>query len=250
MSLKFLTYNIWYGKFWQKVARFVKKINPDIAVFQEVTTFFPDFDLERVNVLEELLKALPKLKYSAFAQILKRKKDGKLQQLGNAIFSKFPILKQKAHYFHKSADWSRHQSESQARNLLTAEVKINKENLFVTTTHLTYTPWFKDIKIRLEEAAKLLKIVKDKEPMLLAGDFNGPPDSKVIRMIANKYHFADEKLRPTFTKYPFKTGDFEVKGLSYKLDYIFYSQKLKLKSCQLIDTNAADHLPLLAEFEL
>ena len=239
MKIKFVTWNVNYGKRWKKAIELIKKFQPDILALQEVSSFFPYFNLENVNVLKEFQKALPYLKHSCFAPAMKREKNRKLQQLGNAVFSKYKIANNKITYLDKQLHWSRCWWNRQAKNLLEAKIKINSKPLFVYSTHLSFFPLFLDTKKRLKQAEKILETIKGKKPLIIGGDFNGKPKSKVIRKMKNVLNTVNYQNKPTF----------KFKGFQYKLDYVFHSPDLKAKSCQILETNASDHRPIIVEFE-
>jgi len=239
MKMKFVTWNINYGKRWKKAIELIKKFQPDILALQEVSSFFPYFNLENVNVLKEFQKAMPILKYSCFAPVMQRERNEKLQQLGNAVFSKYKIVDNEVIYLHKRLHWSRFWWNRQAKNLLEAKIEIKNKLLFIYSTHLSFFPLLLDTKKRLKQAEKILETIKGKKPLIIGGDFNGEPNSKVIKKIKNALNSVDYQNQPTF----------KFKGFQYKLDYIFHSAGLKVKSCQILETNASDHRPMIVEFE-
>lgn len=250
MKIKFLSWNVWYGKRWQKAIKLIGKLQPDILALQEVTTFFPYFDLENTNILEKFQKAIPLLKYSSFAPILKRERGGKFEQLGNAIFSRYKILETNIFYFHHPPRWGRRWWNNQAKNLLEAKIKIDGKELFVYSTHLSLNPLLLDTKKRIEEAEKIIKVVKEKKPLIIGGDFNGRPNSLVVQRLKGAFRRADPKNRPTFAKLSLSAGRLKIKGISLKLDYVFYSPQLKIRTCHILKTDASDHLPIVVEFEI
>jgi len=249
MKIKFVTWNINYGKRWQKAIELVKKLNPDVLALQEITSFFPYFGLKNVNVLEQFQKALPYLKYFCFAPVLKREKNGKIQQSGNALFSRYKIIDDNIVYFHHKPHWGERWWNNQAKNLLEAKVRIKEKELFVYSAHLNYFPFLLDTKKRLEETEKILRTVKNKTPFILAGDFNGKPNSKVVKKLNKVFNYVNPQNKATF-KLSFSIGRLEYEGLQYKLDYIFHSSDLKVKNCQILDTKASDHKPIVVEFEI
>jgi len=249
MVIKFLTYNIWYSKNWRKIISFIKKQIPDIFTLQEVTSNFPEFNLNNTDVVAEFRKAFPKYQ-SVFAPILYKEEGGKVIQFGNMILSRFPITNHKAHYFFKQPDWNVDDYENQARHLLEAQIDVKGKRIFVFTTHLTYSKSFQDNPKKIEEAKKIVEIIKDKKPTILAGDFNSTPDSEVIRIIDAQIKYIDREKHPTWTKHPFSKDGFEANTLDWKLDYIFLSKDLSHQNLQIIDTDLSDHLPIKIEIIL
>ena len=140
--------------------------------------------------------------------------------------------------------------EKQSRNLIEVKVRINKQEFYVFTTHFTYSPAFADTPIKVKEAERIVKIIKEKRPIILAGDFNSHFKSEVIKKIDKEVSYIDKEHNPTWTKHPFSYKGFEETRLKWKLDYIFISKKMKCKNFKIIDTDISDHLPIVADIEL
>ena len=247
-TFRFLTFNLWYGKNWKKEIDLIKKQNPDIFVLQEVTKNMPKFGLNNIDVFHEFENAFPDFK-GIIAPITYKKEKDREVFFGNAIFSKFPVISSNIYYYLKPLDWT-DDYEKQSRNLVEMKIKINTQELYVFTTHFTYSPAFADTPIKTKEAEKVIEIIKDKQPMIMAGDFNSHFKSEVIKKIGKKVSYIDKKHNPTWTKHTFCYKGFEETKLKWKLDYIFISEKLKCKSFKTIDTDISDHLPIVAEIEL
>lgn len=248
MIIKFLTYNIWYSKNWKEIIPFIKNHSPDIFALQEVTSNLPKFDLDNTDVIIELQKAFPEHQ-NVFAPINYEKKFGRVAQFGNMILSRFPIVNHKAHYFFKQPDWT-DDYENQARHLLEAQIDVEGKRIFVFTTQLTYSKAFQDNPKKIKEAKKIVDIIKDKKPTILAGDFNSTPNSEVIKTIDAQIKYLDREKRPTWTKHFFSKDGFEANTLNWKLDYIFLSKDLSHQDLDIIDTTLSDHLPMKVEISL
>ena len=248
MIIKFLTYNIWYGKNWKEIIPFIKNLSPDIFALQEVTSNLSKFDLGNVDIVIELQKAFPEHQ-SVFAPINYKKELGKVIQYGNMILSRFPIINHKVHYFFKQPDWT-DDYENQARHLLEARIDVEGKGISVFTTHLTYSKAFQDNPKKIKEAEKIVDIISDKKPTILAGDFNSTPNSKTIKSIDTQIKYLDREKRPTWTKHPFSKDGFKANTLNWKLDYIFLSEDLSHQNLEIIDTALSDHLPMKVEINL
>lgn len=248
MIIKFLTYNIWYSKNWREIILFIKNLSPDIFALQEVTSNLPKFDLENTNVIIEIQKAFPEHQ-SVFAPINYEKKFGKEVQFGNMILSRFPIISHKTHYFFKQPDWT-DDYENQARHLLETQIDMEGKRIFVFTTQLSYSKAFQDNPKKIEEAKKIVDIIKNRKPTILAGDFNSTPKSEVIRTIDAQIKYLDRKKYPTWTKHSFSKNGFETNTLNWKLDYIFLSEDLSHQNLEIVDTALSDHLPIKVEISL
>lgn len=249
MVIRFLTFNIWHGKNWQRVIEFIKAKNPDIFTLQEVTINITKHVPGGIDLKEEFKQTFAPNYKGVYAPINEKIENGKRTGFGNMIFSKFPILDYKVHYLLKSLGWADNYEE-QSRNLLEVKINIDNQSLSVFTTHLAYSPKFVDTSIKLEEAKKIVRIVKNKENFILAGDFNATPNTEVIATIKSLGSYIDSKNRPTWTKHPFSYKGFKVNRLAWKLDYIFLSPNLYCKKLDIPDIDISDHLPLIAEIKI
>lgn len=249
MDLKFLTYNLWYSKNWKAEIRFLQKQNADIFTLQEVTKNLPKFGLDNTDVFNELKRSFPNYQ-GFFAPITRKIENGKEISFGNAIFSRYPIVSSQAYYFLKPLGWT-DDYENQSRNLAEAVIRISNRLLYVFTTHLTYSPGFIDTVNKVKEAKKIVDIIEDKTPFILAGDFNSHPSTKVIETISRIVPYLDKKEnKSTWTKQPFSYKDFSENELRWKLDYVFASRELSCINYQLENISLSDHLPIIVDFKI
>lgn len=247
-NFRFLTYNLWYSKNWREEIDFIKKQNPDILTLQEITKNIPKFDLDNTDVFREFEKALSDYK-GVVAPISRKLERGREIYYANAIFSKFPIISSKIHYYLKPLDWTK-DYDKQSRNLTEVKLNVGNKELFIYTAHFNYAPEFKDTEIKIKEAKKVSMIIKGKRPMIFAGDLNSYPGSKVINTISQEATYIDKQNRPTWTKHPFSYRGFNENKLNWKLDYVFISRELSCKEFRLVDVSYSDHLPIVVDFEL
>ncbi len=250
MKFSFLTLNLWYGKNWKKVLEFLKKKKPDVFTFQEVTRNIPRFNLEKVDIFNEIKKFFPDYN-SSFAPICSSRKKKKYFSSGNATFSRFPLLNSEVLFFSlpdEKKDFSNTFSKKIDRNVLKASFKIGKRVVSVFNTHLSMSPNFKNNPRKRKEAKELSEFIKTKAPVLLAGDFNALPESEVVKILSKKLSFLDKKKNPTWPRHPFSKGNVKADKPSYKIDFIFKNEKIKCKSYEVLDEDFSDHLPILANF--
>ncbi|WP_337833479.1 endonuclease/exonuclease/phosphatase family protein [Desulfotruncus arcticus] len=151
-----------------------------------------------------------------------------LPRFGNAILSKFPV-----------SGWVNYQlpSKWEKRCLLKVKIKAENKDIAFFCVHLGLN--------QLERIKQVNKIIEyaweEPGPLILVGDFNARPDSDEIKKIKTLFRPVDpEGLWPTFP----------ANKPEHKIDYIFYSAHWKLIKPFLINSQASDHLPLGAEFEL
>jgi endonuclease/exonuclease/phosphatase family metal-dependent hydrolase len=158
---------------------------------------------------------------------------------GNAILSKFPILK-----------WSNHaisDESAEVRGLLKAHIQLPNggNEIVLANTHLGLTQ-----KGRNEQTQIILKHMGQQSslPWIMVGDFNDW-NKKVSRVIEKDLK-AVEAFKSLHGKYPL-TYPSILPMLS--LDRIFLHNIKPLKAMRLLDAQwkrLSDHLPLYVELEL
>lgn len=143
----------------------------------------------------------------------------------------------------------------------TAKLKLeDNTNIRVYNTHLDcLLPQARDYGIK-----KLSKFIEsnykeDKLPIIVMGDFNASPKSKVVKNFVNGKYFnktffaVQEKNTELYNK-PIRAG-FKGKENGYHIDYIFVSEELEIVDVDIITDSVngkypSDHFPLLADIRL
>ena len=244
--MKFLTWNILGGADYEREIEYIQKIDPDVFCLQEVQVNYPGhYEGRDIDVLAAFRNAFLGHR-GVFAPINYMIDNGLERAFGNAIFSRFPIVAEKPVYFRKQADWTPHDHQNQSRNLVVTRLGIDGALLTVATCHLTYEPYFKDTPQQEEEAERILIALQSEPAVILAGDFNSLPGSKVVRKILDTFVSVPGQEFLTFARIPWGYNDFHVNSLQYKLDYILHSRSLVSSNLALPDTDLSDHLPLAA----
>jgi len=151
-----------------------------------------------------------------------------LPRFGNAVLSKFPIIE--CVNYQLPSRWEQ-------RCLLKVKVKIEAATIAFCCVHFGLNQLE-----RLKQAGKVVQYISAENlPLILVGDFNAGPESDEIKKIKTLFHPVDpEGLQPTFP----------ANKPEHQIDYIFYSAHWKLIKTFVLDSQASDHLPLGAEFEL
>lgn len=227
MFLKVLSWNIWYHGNLNKVNDFLEKSDADIIGLQEVISINNEIQLSK-NLKE-------KLGYTyIYASAFKRRIDGRLVDIGNAVLSKYPILESKFHNL----------SKTENRIAIEVNFKAADKVIHVFNTHLFHTHQ-KPSKLQEEQTENLIKALPLKNTILM-GDFNALPQSAAIKKINARFKNTDQDLLPTWSVYPKGCEICLPYGLNYKLDNIFISRNLKSDSYQVQNSKASDHLPISA----
>lgn len=228
MNLKILSWNIWVEGHFNQIKDFLKKVDADVIGLQEVI----ENDPER-NVVG-YLKSLGYVYVFAPRQIHRRIGV----QFGPAIFSKYRIESSKIHSLSKEDE----------RVAIQANIKINNQTLHAFSTHL-YHPHQKESKLQAEQGSNLIKLLPDENTVVM-GDFNATPESITIKNMRKALIDSDLTSKPTWSVYPEGCQICKPRGVMYKLDYIFISRDIKVKSFDVGDSKGSDHLPILATIEI
>lgn len=228
----------------ENIASLVKEIKPDILCVQELG----GEGAHSNHALTQLAQMFAE-HYFEPANILGA--SGEELNLGNGIFSNFPMTAKK-----KVELWSgpnpTSNNKSEQRIYVEAVVNIEGRPLTVGTTHLSFAPNFADTPDRLAQLQKLMTAVgTQKSRFVITGDFNSTKDTKIIKELKSRFVSAGpDETEPSFSTIPFSFLGFDVKGLDWRVDYIFTTPDIKVLSSQIISTKFSDHLPILAEFEI
>lgn len=255
MKIKFISLNIFEGGLlFDNIHNFLDKEQPDIITFQEVNNGADPNLQPNLRSIQELKKMLPEYDYFFAPEILLRYPEGKID-IGNAIFSKYPITKEKTVFLNVSygeydtvpigGDFSKH-----PKNMQCCEIRVNGQTLYVGNLHGIWGLDGVDNEDRLRMSDLIVKEVKDKKNVILAGDFNLKPNTKTIQKI-------EEHLTNVFEGELETTFNLERKDLerfpgyaTAVVDMIFTSQDLTVTKHTCPKVDVSDHLPLIIEVEV
>ena len=255
MKIKVISLNLYEGGLlFQQILDFFEQENPDILLLQEVNNGQNDQLPNHLRSMQVLSQALPNFHSFFSPEILLNRPEGKID-IGNAIFSRFPLRNQNTVFLNVEygtydpvpigGDFSNH-----PKNLQTCEVALRNKNLTVGNLHGIWGLDGGDNPARLKMSQLIIEEIKNKETIILGGDFNLKPNTKTIKNIENHLTnvFKDD-LKNTFN---LKRKDLK-KFPGYAtavVDMVFVSQNLKAvnKNCPKIDIS--DHLPLIVELEI
>lgn len=228
MQLKILSWNIWYDGYFDEISKFLEFFDADIIGLQEVVLDDPTRDI--INFLKKLGY------YYVFAPVHKIKKNGKT--MGNAVFSKYPIIKDKNHVL----------SETDKRIALQADIKIGENALHFFSTHLLHTHQ-KSSETQELQIKNLIKILPENNTVVV-GDFNATPESIAIKTIGKILKNTDLNLTPTWSVYQEGCRICNPKKVDTRLDYIFISSDIKINSSEVYQSKGSDHLPISTTIEI
>ena len=234
LRLRILSYNIHHaegvdGKLdIPRIAQVILSVEPDLVALQEVDK--NTIRTGKVNQDIELSR-LTKMN-SVFGSNITFQGG----QYGNAILSKFPIIKNK-NFLLPNVD------SGEQRGLLQSQIQIsNKENVLFFSTHLDHR---RSDTERLASAKAINQIISldNKSPAILAGDFNDVPDSPTLKELGKVWLRTNKKILRTIP----------ASKPSRQIDYIFVQPKERWKiiESQVLDEDtASDHRAIFSIIEL
>jgi len=231
MTLKVLSWNIWFYGNLKKVNEFLENCNADIIGLQEVM-----MGDKKIQISTRLTEELG-YKY-VYAPAFQYPINGIPTTIGNAILSRYPILSSKIHTL----------SENEKRVAIQADIQIGNNTFHIFNTHLLHTHQ-QPSEVQELEATNLVNVLTPKKTVLM-GDFNALPESNAIQIISKKMKNTDSNLLPTWSIYPQGCEGCLPKGILYKLDNIFISADIKNSSFKVEKSKASDHLPVSTLLEI
>jgi len=236
-ELKILTWNIYHGEQHYRpgesnledIASIINQYQPDVVAFQEVDNMTIRTAGFNHGVRKDLVQELAAMTgmHGYFAKAMDYAEGG----YGEGILSRHP------------ATPSIHPlpipqgGEPRVLIAITSQFPDGRSFTFAGT-HLCHE--FESNRMAQVNAIVELVAAND-GPMVVAGDFNFTPDDTPYALIGKAMHDAAlvaEKALPTW---PYHAPE-------QRLDYIFVDRHShwQVKDVQLIDTDASDHLPVLA----
>ncbi len=234
-TLRVMTYNIHHGEGLDgkvdllRIAELIKREGADIVALQEV-----DKGVERTarRDLPEELAAL-----TGMTCIFSNNYHYQGGEYGNAVLTRFPVVRWTNRHYKMLRP-------GEQRGILQLVLNVHGRELVFMNTHIDYRP---DDAERWSNVAEIEAIARQYagRPMIVCGDFNDTPESRVCR-----------RLNETFDDTWVLSGKGD--GLTIpvinprkRIDYIWISKDKSLVPLKawVPQSDASDHLPLVAEFE-
>ena len=234
LRLRILSYNIHHaegvdGKLdVPRIAQVILSVEPDLVALQEV-----DKNTTRTGKVNQDIELANITKMNSVFGSNITFQGG---QYGNAILSKFPIIKNK-NFLLPNVD------SGEQRGLLRSQIQIsNKENILFFSTHLDHR---RSDTERLASAEVINQIISldNKSPAILAGDFNDVPESPTLKELDKLWLRTNKKILKTIP----------ASKPSRQIDYIFVQPKERWKiiESQVLDEDtASDHRAIFSIIEL
>lgn len=253
MTIKFIQINIFKGKYLDALLEFLRSENPDFISMQEVTAGKLNLTGDERNLFEVIKGELGY--YGVYNGDIKLAGSAN-STFGNAVISRFPIIKSEIVVLKSFRPVTLEEMNENVdniwaqlpRHLLDATVDCEGFKIHAISVHARRTapPVDDDEGVRQAQLiADHLKSLGD-EPFVVGGDLNMPPESGVIKTIADvsKNLMADCGVTQTLNPAVHELGEH-----GYLVDYIFTSKHFKLKSLLVPQVTISDHLPVIAVLE-
>ncbi len=254
MHIKFLQINVWWGGWlWQNLVDFIKKEDPDIITVQEAY-HAKDPDLApNFRTISEFKKIF-NYPYLDFVPEFLDIREGRQIEMGNAIFSKFPITSTDSKYFvGQYQEWGKDQDEAMGsdkipRRLQHAVLNINNKVVDLFNVHgIVNNRGSYDSPERLHMSELIVKQVKGKPNVILAGDFNVQPNTETIRNVEKHLvNVFKDQLKSSFNM---RRKD-DPGYATATVDMVFVSKNIKILAQHCPDVDISDHYPLLATLDI
>jgi endonuclease/exonuclease/phosphatase family metal-dependent hydrolase len=217
----------------QRIARVIARLAPDIVCLQEL-----DESRTRsggVDQAHEIARLLEKeFHFHAVAEL----DDGRF---GNAVLSSLPLR------LRASGPLPRMPSRLPLteRGVLWVEVDVGGTSVQVLNTHLSIHERERRLQVHELVGDHWLANPECTGPVVLAGDFNASPDSRIVRSVETRLRSAAAggKLRTWSSRVPMR-----------RIDHVFGSAELEVRGVSVprsrLSRTASDHLPLVVDFEV
>lgn len=228
MELKIISWNIWDEGHFDEIAQFLKSSEADIVGLQEVLPFSKSIPI---------IEFLTSLGYEhVYAPA--RLSGGEKEEMGNAVFSKYPIVNSAVHVL----------SEENKRIAVQADITVEGKIVHVFSVHLLHTHQ-KASSIQELQVENLLKVLPQ-EKVIVMGDFNATPDSVAVQKVRSVLTDTDTTSAPTWSVYPEGCPVCNPLEIDIRMDYIFVSSEIKTISSAVEASKGSDHLPISAIVEV
>ena len=229
-TVRVLTYNVKHGQGMDgkvdlaRSAAVIRRLQPDVVLLQEI-----DQGTRRTEgVLQaKRLSELTGMPHYAFGKFM----DYGGGAYGMALLSKHPLEESQNYRLPAGAE---------PRSALAGRIRIGEKELVVAGVHL-----YRTLEQRYAQAQRLVELFEDAgAPVILAGDFNSEPASRVIDLL-QRHWVIPEKGADHLT---FPSDDPRV-----EIDYIMYrpAEAFTVTEHRVVDEPlASDHRPVLIELVL
>lgn len=235
-SLRIMAYNIHHANPPSRsdsidipaIVRTIRAQDPDLVALQEI-----DGNTERSGEGNQAEIIADSLNMNVF---FGKAIDYEGGSYGVAILSKYPISERTVHRLPTDPG-----TNGEKRVLATVKVALSdKRFIRFGSTHLDSQKEDTDRMLQVREIQRIAS--KDTLPTVIAGDFNAPPNSKVIDILDETFVRTCIDCEPTI---PVNDPERAIDFIAYRPERMFTVEDHKV----IDETYASDHLPIVAELK-
>ncbi len=234
--LRVLSYNIHHGEGMdgrvdlERIAEVIRRSEADLVALQEV-----DRGVKRTDRVDQPARLA---ELTGMHVVFERNIEHEGGDYGNAVLSRMPVERHQNHFLPQSRP-------GEQRGLLEVHVTVDNEPLVFYATHFDYRP-------SDEERMASVTMLKEKMephaglPIIVAGDLNDTPDSRVlVAATAFLLDTCEDDSGAALT--------FPADAPEKRIDYILTNGHPSLRCVDfrvIPESVASDHRPILAVFEI
>jgi endonuclease/exonuclease/phosphatase family metal-dependent hydrolase len=234
-----MTYNIQSGHGnLDGTAAAISASAPDIVALQEVDVHWA----ERSNFADQAATLGERLhmvvRFAGIYRIPAADTTKPPREFGVALLSKYPIVTWRNDTLTRLSTQESNPVPAPAPGLLEALIDVQGTAVRVFNTHLDYRA---DPRVRRQQVAEMLSYIGiATTPTIVFGDLNAKPDAPELAPLLERLHDAwPASAGPGFT-YPADKP-------SARIDYVLTSAHFRVRSAQVVATQASDHRPVVIE---
>lgn len=232
IRLRVMTFNIHHGADAEdqmrveEMAEVIRAAEVDLVLLQEVDRGVERSD--RRDVLAELSE-LSGLPHTAFGKNI----DHQGGDYGNGLLSRYPVVRwENTHLRQEKPDRER-------RGVVQAVVQVDGAEVAVLATHLDAGD-ADERRISADEIVEELLPRYEGLPIILGGDLNEGPEGYVHRRLSGV-------LRDAWEAGEGEGNTIPVREPRRRIDFLFHSGDLVTDTAYVVQTDASDHLPVVAD---
>lgn len=230
----------------ERIAATIRAAAPDIVGLQEVDVRWSERSAfaDQATLLARMLDMEVRFGpiYSiAGDSVVEAGAPALAREFGVAILTKHPVMESRNHVISRLSTQTTSPEPRPHPGFLEVVVNLRGRRIRVFDTHLDYRA---DPRVRTMQAGEMLEIVRTgAAPTILLGDLNASPDAA--------------ELQPLFSSFADAWSVASGSGLTYpstapqkRIDYILISPHFRALRADVLQSDASDHLPVLAELQL
>ena len=249
-TVSIMSYNIAHGRGMdgrvdlERIAGVIRSSGADIIALQEVDSHYSGrsgFEDQAAR-----LAAMLDMSYSYGPNLVEPPlvPGQPSRKYGNAVLSCFPI---KYAVNHSYREVEKPPEDAEPRGVLETVIDLGGTYLSLFNTHLALHE--EGLRSNIGELLEIAEATLF--PAVIAGDFNAVPDHPEIEKVRSRFRDAFAGIMPEESlTFPSRHRDASGMGMTEpaaRIDYLFSRGAEKISHARVIDTDASDHMPIVAE---